>query len=384
MEYYAEIWSHPYRDGQKYDEIRIFCENAEEAKRVMQKNMLVEHRTITHVSQEDNQVVLKLSIEEELANVVYTDEATGKKPVAGQPFSPALFMPLKFTREPNTEVEIDGSKIPIVRQHHKNVDVFESGRAYGLYYNLYRPVNIEKDKKYPLVIFIPDASVNGSNPKLALFHGKGATGFVEERFQEKFPCYVLALQVPERIPFVSDDYTCAEEFEDLMKILQDVIARESVDEKKMTLVGGSQGAMSSFELLQRYPGRFAGALLLGGHWDFDKVVQGCKNSHVWMMASDGDIKSYPCMTEAAKRIKEQGVSVAEYFWDAKVTKEEMQKAFQKAADGEEQVKLTVFVNHSVVPDGVADTGGSNHMCTWPFVYEFEEVRKWLLCQTINK
>ena len=42
-------------------------------------------------------------------------------------------------------------------------------------YYLYLPKGYDKSKSYPLLVFIPDASTNISDPKITLVQGNGAT-----------------------------------------------------------------------------------------------------------------------------------------------------------------------------------------------------------------
>ena len=50
-----------------------------------------------------------------------------------------------------------------------------------------------------------------------------------------------------------------------------------------------------------------------------------------------------------------------------------------AADGS-NVKYSVLKKGTVVPPGMADDGGSNHICTWRIAYTIEGVRDWLFGQ----
>ena len=50
------------------------------------------------------------------------------------------------------------------------------------------------------------------------------------------------------------------------------------------------------------------------------------------------------------------------------------------SDADGNIRFTVFTDHSVVPEGAPDNGGSNHMNTWPEVYSYMELKRWLFRQ----
>ncbi len=99
--------------------------------------------------------------------------------------------------------------IPSTRVSEPVIEDFTQHKYKCFPYNLYTPKNLEEGKQYPLILFIPDAGPNGNDPKLALAQGIGATVWAEPSWQEKHPCYVLALQVPQGIQLTNDEYIAA-------------------------------------------------------------------------------------------------------------------------------------------------------------------------------
>lgn len=61
-------------------------------------------------------------------------------------------------------------------------------------YNLFAPKNIEAGKKYPLVLFMADASTPGDDYTTPLTQGYGALVWATDEWQAKNPCYVLVPQ----------------------------------------------------------------------------------------------------------------------------------------------------------------------------------------------
>jgi predicted peptidase len=45
------------------------------------------------------------------------------------------------------------------------------------------------------------------------------------------------------------------------------------------------------------------------------------------------------------------------------------------------IMYSVLRKGTVVPAGMEDHGGSNHVCTWRIAYQIEGIREWLFRQT---
>ncbi|MBQ1929448.1 MAG: phospholipase, partial [Bacteroidales bacterium] len=67
-----------------------------------------------------------------------------------------------------------------------------------LLYRYLVPENIQKGKKYPLVIFLHGSGERGNDNKAQLFHGSGQ--FINPVNREKYPAFVLFPQCPEGVP----------------------------------------------------------------------------------------------------------------------------------------------------------------------------------------
>lgn len=64
-----------------------------------------------------------------------------------------------------------------------------------LNYNLFIPKGMEKDKKYPLVLFLADAGSPEQKAKLPFSQDSGGVFFASKDSQQKHPCYVLIPQL---------------------------------------------------------------------------------------------------------------------------------------------------------------------------------------------
>src|SRR5690606_16371711 len=87
------------------------------------------------------------------------------------------------------------------------VDDFRQYEYKGLPYNLFIPTDYDAGKRYPLVMFIADLSVNGDDPLLPLVQGTGGVVWASPAEQAKHPCFVLVPQIPYGIHLMKDRFT---------------------------------------------------------------------------------------------------------------------------------------------------------------------------------
>ncbi|SES20684.1 Predicted peptidase [Butyrivibrio fibrisolvens] len=376
--------THPTRGGQRFDEIILIVPRGKDITCSDISEIAVKDRNIIKKEYYEDTIEIMLSADDEGAKELWENPATARKPEVGAPFNPAMIMPLTEYVKPQAQVlfTMKGKRLTVETSEVREciVDDFKSEHAYRLMYNLFSPKERKENERFPLVIFIPDASVNQNDPRLSLLHGEGATGFAYPRVQDINPSFILAFQIPPRIAFVSDDFTCAEEFDDLKKIIDDVCRENPIDVNRIYILGGSQGCMSACELNCRYPDFFAASVLAGGQWDSEKMGKCCPGCNFWIFVSDGDVKAYPGMNAVTSALSKGGAKVRTYYLNARDSKEKKEEAVRLIAESDANVKFTVFSDHSVVPANAPDTGGTNHMNTWPEVYSYDELKLWLFRQ----
>ncbi|MCD8161454.1 MAG: hypothetical protein LUE61_09895, partial [Clostridiales bacterium] len=259
------------------------------------------------------------------------------------------------------------------------IDDFTQGVYKGIPYNLFTPKTLTDGAVYPLVMFIPDASANGNDPKVALSQGIGATTWAEPDWQEGHPCYVLAVQVPDNIQLTNDDYQAAPELETIKELLDTVVAANQVDTKRIYTTGQSQGCMASCELNVRYPGYFAGTLLVAGHWEVAKMVQ-LTDAKLFFGLSEGDLKGYPSMNAITDGLEQNGVSMGRVRLNFREGWEVNNRKVEEAARGNQDVYV-VFDAATVFPDdGKEHRLMEHHNRGWELLYQMDSVKEWLFRQ----
>jgi len=279
------------------------------------------------------------------------------------------------------EVSIPGYGAPIASTKviQPVIDDFIPGEYKGILYNLFIPKDYDPAKKYPLVLFIPDASANGDDPLMALAQGIGGTCWAEPAEQAKHPCFVLAVQIPSGIMLTTDDYTVSPEFDIIMELFHKILGEYSIDTDRLYNTGQSQGCMASCEMDSRWPDLFAASMLIAGHWDLAKMSK-LKDKRLLFGLSEGGLKEYPVFNAITEDYERQGVNVAKVrlnfrdgfaINDAKV---------REAITGAPMAYI-IFDKETAFPDdGRQRPMIMHHQRGWELTYQLEAARDWLFAQ----
>ena len=161
----------------------------------------------------------------------------------------------------------------------------EGGKTLG--YRLLAPAKMEEGKKYPLVLFLHGAGERGSDNGAQLKHG--ASLFLKAEVREKFPCFVLAPQCPNgqtwsEVKGWTGPSAYSGEPTEVMRLVMGALAltikEQPVDGERIYVTGLSMGGYGSWDLLARYPERWAGVAPVCGGGDAGKIGVG-KGVAVW-------------------------------------------------------------------------------------------------------
>jgi len=182
------------------------------------------------------------------------------------PASPEIYKP---TREIN-----------LVVQHFMKKEITNPETGLTLPYRFFEP-KVEKDRKYPLVLFLHGAGERGSGNDVQLLANKGAVVWAE---QTQHPAYVLAPQAP-----AGSDWTRADVYASLLQLLAEVQAKHPIDPDRIYVNGISLGAFGTWNLIQHRPNLFAAAISISGAGDVSGAAA-IKHIPLWVFhAEDDDI-----------------------------------------------------------------------------------------------
>lgn len=205
---------------------------------------------------------------------------------------------------------------------------FAFGEGKTLPYRILYPGNYDKNKKYPLILFLHGAGERGDDNEKQLVHG--AKLFLTEENKKNFPAIIVFPQCPEESswaatkidrttqPFkIEFDYTAEANWpliaaNELVKKLSN---EESVDKSRIYITGLSMGGMGTFESVYRYPGLYAAALPICGGGDKARYDKRIIKTAFWVFhgAADAvvDVKLSREMVEKLKSLKTE-IKYSEY------------------------------------------------------------------------
>lgn len=284
---------------------------------------------------------------------------------------------------PNKEVLTNTSSRDLIVEDFKQFEFKDPKTGLTLGYNLYIPKNYDKNKKYPLVLFMHDAGPTDlKETVVALIQGNGAIVFASPEEQAKHEAFVLAPKYNKKIV---DDAGNIDPLLDTTLNLLDYLKNEySIDTDRLYTTGQSMGGMMSIVMNFRQPDLFAASYLVACQWDPNVVAPMAKNK-IWITVSTGDEKAFPGMNAITDTLKKNGAKVAYGSWKGTYSSEEFTKAVKEMEKENANVNYSTLEKGTVIPKDVVETSkGGEHIYTWTIAYNIEGVRDWLFSQSKSK
>lgn len=253
--------------------------------------------------------------------------------------------------------------------------VFSDSTGKNMKYNLYSPKNPEANKKYPLVLFIADASTPGESYEAPLTQGYGALVWATNEWQEVHPCYVLVPQFSGVA--VNDKYEHTDEVDIVIRMLHDIVNRNNVDADRLYTTGQSMGGMISMYYNITYPNLFAASVFVDSHWDTSKFDELVKHKFTYITAGEGT-KSLICAETLEKVAERENIRYEFGRWSACLPQSEQDSIAEALLEKGAPINIINFTSGSVLP---IDGKGSEHMYSFDYAYKLTPVREWLFKQT---
>ena len=246
-------------------------------------------------------------------------------------------------------------------------------------YNLYIPKNYDKNKKYPLVLFMHDKGVLSEDMKTALFQGNGATSFAAPEEQARHEAFVLAPQYSRQV--VDDNGDITSDLDATVNLIRDyLISKYSINEKKLYATGQSMGGMMAIVMNYKYPELFAASYLVACQWNPKEVSTMAKNN-LWITVSTGDEKAYPGMNAITSELIKRGATVAKDNWRADYTDAQFLEGARKVIAQKSNIKYTTLekgTNPYLPKDA---NPGLEHSGTWKVAYNIPGIKDWMFLQS---
>lgn len=245
-------------------------------------------------------------------------------------------------------------------------------------YNLYIPKNYDKNKKYPLVLFMHDKGVLSEDTKTALLQGNGATSFATPEEQARHEAFVLAPQYSRQV--VDDNGDITSDLDATVNLIRDyLISKYSINEKKLYATGQSMGGMMAIVMNYKYPELFAASYLVACQWNPKEVSTMAKNN-LWITVSTGDAKAYPGMNSITSELIKRGATVAKDNWRADYTDAQFLEGARKVIAQKSNIKYTTLekgTNPYLPKDA---NPGLEHSGTWKVAYNIPGIKDWMFLQ----
>ena len=200
-----------------------------------------------------------------------------------------------------------------------NALAYTANEGSTLLYQLHMPDNYDATRKYPLILYMHGAGSKCSdNSHIYAPHAKFLRNF--ECGAYKNEALMLAPCCPKDGSWVQNrertqttlDFTLAPTVQmqaviELLDIVQNCL---SVDSSRLYLQGNSMGAHATWELITRFPGRFAANVPAAGAGD-PKFASALKNTPIWIFHGNADeVVPYECsvlMYDALRKAGSTGV-----------------------------------------------------------------------------
>lgn len=234
----------------------------------------------------------------------------------------------------------------------------------ALRYNIFIPKGYNTRMKYPVVLFMHDASGANQEDDYTLLQGNGATVWASPEEQAKHPCIVVAPQYDEIV--VDDNFTATSSAEATINLLEYLKTQYSIDSDRIYTTGQSMGCMLSYLLMSTHPDEFAAGYLVAGQWD-KNVISTMAKKPLWLVSCTGDTKSTAGAETALQLWNSLGAKTASAKWPLDTTAVERGKEISDLLSNDATIRYSQLQ-------------GGWHNGTWRVAYGFEGICDWLFQQ----
>jgi predicted peptidase len=147
--------------------------------------------------------------------------------------------------------------------------IFRNSRNETLPYRLFTPQGYNKQRKYPLVLWLHGGAGRGDDNLKQISGGNtiGSHVWTLPANQAKHPCFVVAPQCPEGEMWASLEGKPDGPLRRVLELLETLKATFSLDAQKFYVTGQSLGGFGTWSLISEHPRLFAAAVPVCGGGD---------------------------------------------------------------------------------------------------------------------
>jgi predicted peptidase len=153
---------------------------------------------------------------------------------------------------------------------------------------------IKNPEGFPLIVFFHGSGERGKDNEKQIIHIKKL--FTDSVIMHKYPAFIVAPQCPPGKRWVETDWTVSKHIMPetpsfamvlTMKLIEEIVKKYPVNQKKIYVTGLSMGGFATWDIISRYPGKFAAAIPICGGADVSKAKL-LKNTPVWAFHGSND------------------------------------------------------------------------------------------------
>jgi predicted peptidase len=154
----------------------------------------------------------------------------------------------------------------------------------SLPYRLLKPVNPQALERFPLIIFLHGSGERGSDNEAQLKHIKNLVLDTDNR--GRYPCYVLAPQCPANELWAEHNKDGSVKAQPttsmgmVMQLVEQISKDFPIDASRIYITGVSMGGYGTWDLLARYPEKFAAGVPVCGGGD-ERTASKMKKIPIW-------------------------------------------------------------------------------------------------------
>ena len=246
-------------------------------------------------------------------------------------------------------------------------------------YNIYLPDNYDKNKNYPLVVFIADSSLVGKGEKASLEQGLGGIIWANDSKNSKEECIVL---VPTYSDVIIDDMQGNEKSEYLnatKNLIDNVSTSYSVDANRIYGTGQSMGGMTILYLASQYPDLFAAEMFFSCQWDINELSN-LDSQKFFYIVSEGDQKASTGQKEVKQMLDNKSVKY-EVLDGIDAQSGDNNNKINEMIGKNSNINFISFKQGTVTGNSTNNKmGAGEHMASFDYAYNLEPVRDWLFKQ----
>lgn len=145
--------------------------------------------------------------------------------------------------------------------------MYKNSRGETMPYRLFVPQPYDKQRKYPLVLWLHGGAGRGNDNIKQISGGNtiGAHVWTQPENQSRHSCFVVAPQCPDDEEWATlDTVKPTSQMQLVLEILQDLQRTFSIDSQRLYVAGQSLGGYGTWSVISHHPDMFAAAIPICG------------------------------------------------------------------------------------------------------------------------